>query len=56
VMLLWGLEDRITPPSVTFHFHDFLQNSEIRFIEKCGHLPMIEEPEKFVRHLTSFFG
>lgn len=56
VMLLWGLEDRITPPAVTFHFHDFLQNSEIRFIEKCGHLPMVEEPEKFVRHLASFFG
>jgi len=56
VMLLWGLEDRITPPGVTFHFHDFLQNSEIRFIEKCGHLPMVEEPEKFVKHLASFFG
>ncbi|HZY80098.1 MAG TPA: alpha/beta hydrolase [Cyclobacteriaceae bacterium] len=56
VMLLWGLEDRITPPAVTFHFLDFLQNSEIRFIEKCGHLPMVEEPERFVRHLASFFG
>ncbi|MEI9918474.1 MAG: alpha/beta hydrolase [Bacteroidota bacterium] len=56
VMLLWGLEDRITPPAITFHFHDFLQNSEIRFIEKCGHLPMVEEPERFVRHLNSFFG
>lgn len=55
VMLLWGLEDKITPPGVTFHFHDFLSNSEIRFIEKCGHLPMIEEPEKFVKHLASFF-
>jgi pimeloyl-ACP methyl ester carboxylesterase len=56
VMLLWGLEDRITPPEVAFHFHDFLQNSEIRFVEKCGHLPMVEEPEKFVNHLVSFFG
>ncbi|MEJ0029903.1 MAG: alpha/beta hydrolase [Bacteroidota bacterium] len=55
VMLLWGLEDRITPPGITFHFHDFLQNSEIRFIEKCGHLPMVEEPERFIKHLVSFF-
>jgi 2-hydroxy-6-oxonona-2,4-dienedioate hydrolase len=54
-MLLWGLEDKITPPSITFHFHDFLKNSEIRFIEKCGHLPMVEEPEKFAKHLASFF-
>jgi 2-hydroxy-6-oxonona-2,4-dienedioate hydrolase len=56
VMLLWGLEDKITPPAITFHFHDFLKNSEIRFIEKCGHLPMVEEPERFVNHLASFFG
>lgn len=55
VMLLWGREDKITPPAVTFHFNDFLRNSEIRFIEKCGHLPMVEEPERFVGHLASFF-
>ena len=55
VMLLWGLEDKITPPGIAFHFHDCLQNSEIRFIEKCGHLPMVEEPERFVKHLASFF-
>ena len=54
VMLLWGLEDRITPPETALHFHDFLQNSEIRFIEKCGHLPMIEEPGLFTGHLISF--
>lgn len=54
VMLLWGLEDKITPPEVALHFHDFLQNSEVRFIEKCGHLPMIEEPEIFTKHLISF--
>jgi 2-hydroxy-6-oxonona-2,4-dienedioate hydrolase len=54
VMLLWGLEDKITPPEVALHFHDFLQNSEVRFIEKCGHLPMIEEPETFTKHLLSF--
>jgi pimeloyl-ACP methyl ester carboxylesterase len=56
VMLLWGLEDKITPPEVALHFHDFLQNSEVRFIEKCGHLPMIEEPELFSKHLRSFFA
>lgn len=56
VMLLWGLQDKITPPEVALHFHDFLRNSEVRFIEKCGHLPMIEEPETFSKHLLSFFN
>lgn len=55
VMLLWGLEDKITPPEVALHFHDFLRDSEVRFIEKCGHLPMIEEPTIFSKHLLSFF-
>ncbi|HZY79342.1 MAG TPA: alpha/beta hydrolase [Cyclobacteriaceae bacterium] len=54
VMLLWGLQDKITPPEVALHFHDFLRNSEVRFIEKCGHLPMVEEPEIFSKHLLSF--
>jgi len=56
VMLLWGLEDKITPPEVSFHFHDFLQNSEVRFLENSGHLPMIEEPEAFAKHLISFLN
>jgi len=54
VLLLWGLQDKITPPEVALHFHDFLHNSEVRFIEKCGHLPMVEEPEIFSKHLMSF--
>ncbi len=56
VMLLWGLEDKITPPEVTLHFHDYLQNSEVRFLERSGHLPMVEEPEAFARHLISFLN
>jgi pimeloyl-ACP methyl ester carboxylesterase len=53
-LLIWGLEDKITPPEVAMHFHDFLQNSEIRFIEECGHVPMVEKPELFNRHVLSF--
>jgi pimeloyl-ACP methyl ester carboxylesterase len=55
-MLLWGLEDKITPPEVTLHFHDSLQNSEVHFLEKAGHLRMIEEPEAFAKHLISFLN
>lgn len=55
-LLVWGLEDKITPPEVAMHFHDFLQNSEIRFIEECGHLPMVEKPEFFNAHLLSFLS
>jgi 2-hydroxy-6-oxonona-2,4-dienedioate hydrolase len=53
-LLIWGLDDKITPPEMALHFHDFLLNSEIRFIEKCGHVPMIEQPETFNRHVLEF--
>lgn len=56
VLLLWGLEDRITPPEVAFHFHDFLLNSEIRFINECGHVPMVDQPEKFNQSLVQFIN
>lgn len=53
-LLVWGVDDRITPPEVALHFHDFLLNSEIRFIEKCGHVPMVEQPATFNRHVLEF--
>jgi 2-hydroxy-6-oxonona-2,4-dienedioate hydrolase len=54
ILLLWGMEDKITPPEVALHFHDFLQNSEIRFIDECGHVPMLEKPDAFNQHVNSF--
>lgn len=53
-LLIWGLDDRITPPEVALHFHDFLINSEVKFIEKCGHVPMLEQPEMFNRFVMEF--
>ncbi|MGC4022910.1 MAG: alpha/beta hydrolase [Cyclobacteriaceae bacterium] len=55
-LLLWGLEDKISPPETALHFHDFLRYSELRFIKECGHVPMIEQPEIFNQHLISFLG
>lgn len=55
-LLIWGLSDPITPPEVALHFHDFLKNSEIKFIEKCGHVPMVEQPHTFNRHLIDYLN
>jgi 2-hydroxy-6-oxonona-2,4-dienedioate hydrolase len=53
-LLVWGLDDKITPPDVALQFHDFLLNSEIKFIANCGHAPMIEQPEIFNHHVAEF--
>jgi pimeloyl-ACP methyl ester carboxylesterase len=46
-LLIWGLNDTITPPMVAHEFNRLLPNSTLRFIDKCCHAPMMEHPEKF---------
>lgn len=54
VLLVWGLNDTITPPSVAHEFNRLLKNSELCFIDKCGHAPMMEQPQKFNAYLDEF--
>jgi len=54
VLLLWGLQDKITPPEVALQFHDLLPHGTVRFIDECGHLPMVERPEQYTNHVISF--
>jgi pimeloyl-ACP methyl ester carboxylesterase len=53
-LLVWGLNDTITPPGVAYEFNDLLPNSQLRFIDKCCHAPMMEQPEKFNLILHEF--
>ena len=46
-LLIWGLNDTITPPYVAHTFNKLIKNSTLRFIDKCCHAPMMEHPEKF---------
>ncbi len=45
--LIWGKNDTVTPPDVAEEFHKLLPNSELHWIDKCGHAPMMERPEEF---------
>lgn len=55
-LLIWGLNDTITPPMVAHEFNRLIPNSKLRFIDKCGHAPMMEHPEKFNKILRQFIG
>ena len=46
-LLVWGLNDTITPPSVAHQFHKLISKSKLEFIDKCCHAPMMESPNKF---------
>jgi len=45
--IIWGKQDNVTPPNVAEKFHELLPNSELHWIDKCGHAPMMEMPKKF---------
>jgi len=46
-LLIWGNNDTITPPFVAKEFNKLIPNSELHFIDKCGHAPMMEVPDEF---------
>lgn len=46
-LLVWGNNDSITPPFVAREFNKLIPNSELHFVDKCGHAPMMEVPEEF---------
>ena len=53
-LLIWGLNDTITPPMVAHEFNRLIPNSRLRFIDKCCHAPMMEHPDKFNDILAEF--
>jgi pimeloyl-ACP methyl ester carboxylesterase len=54
VSLIWGKDDKITPPEVAVEFHKELPDSELHWIDHCGHAPMMEQPEEFNKVLKGF--
>jgi pimeloyl-ACP methyl ester carboxylesterase len=53
-LLIWGLNDTITPPMVAYEFNRLIPNSKLKFIDNCCHAPMMEHPEKFNTILKGF--
>jgi pimeloyl-ACP methyl ester carboxylesterase len=47
VLLVWGANDNITPPSVAHEFKARLPLAELEFIDQCGHVPPLEKPHEF---------
>jgi pimeloyl-ACP methyl ester carboxylesterase len=53
-LLVWGLNDTITPPLVAHEFNRLIPNSTLKFIDKCCHAPMMEHPQKFNELVEEF--
>ena len=52
--IIWGKQDNVTPPEVAEDFNKLLPNSELYWIDKCGHAAMMEHPDEFNKLLYAW--
>ena len=55
-LLIWGKQDKITPPFVAEEFKEKISDATLHFIDECGHAPMMEKPQIFIQHLKDFLA
>ena len=54
--LIWGKQDAVTPPEVANDFHKLLPDSDLFWIDNCGHAAMMEKPEEFNQILEAWLS
>lgn len=55
-LLVWGLNDTITPPYVAHEFDRLIPNTTLQFVDHCCHAPMMEQPEAFNEFVEDFLS
>jgi pimeloyl-ACP methyl ester carboxylesterase len=55
-LIVWGREDRLVPPVCGEQYERLLPRARLRLLERCGHVPPIEQPEAFARLVLEFLG
>jgi len=55
-LIIWGREDRIVPVECGAQYRRLLPNATLSVLERCGHLPPLEQPDAFARLVLDFLG
>jgi len=55
-LLVWGAEDRLPNAELAVgrRLHKQLPGSRLEVIDAAGHMPQVEQPERFIRVLQNF--
>ncbi len=53
-LLIWGAQDRISRVQVGQRLVGELRNARLAVIERCGHIPMLEQPRQVLRAIREF--
>lgn len=54
--LVWGRQDVVTPPQVADDFKRLISHAKLYWIDECGHVPMLETPDKFNEVIDHFMN
>src|SRR5439155_26003112 len=54
LLLVWGRQDTVMPAHHVADVHRILPQAQVRLIDRCGHVPMIECPEEFLDAVIPF--
>ena len=55
-LVLWGAEDRLIPRAHAERYCERIADAGLRLIQRCGHLPVIEQPAAFASEVVAFLG
>jgi pimeloyl-ACP methyl ester carboxylesterase len=55
-LVVWGREDRIVPVICGEQYRRLLPGATLAVLERCGHLPPLEQPDAFARLVLDFLG
>jgi pimeloyl-ACP methyl ester carboxylesterase len=55
-LVVWGRDDRIVPVACGEQYRRLMPDARLTVLERCGHLPPIEQPEAFARLVVGFLG
>jgi pimeloyl-ACP methyl ester carboxylesterase len=55
-LIVWGRQDRIVPVVCGEQYRRLLPAATLTVLERCGHLPPIEQPDAYARLVSDFLG
>ena len=55
-LVLWGRRDPVAVAAIGQRLADTMPKAEMRWLDHCGHFPMLEDPDGFAEAVAGFIG